>query len=167
MPADWSIRRAVPDDAAALAHFGRAMFDETFGAVSAPEDTAAYLAATFGPSIQRAEIERRDAVTLVVEAAGELVGYAFVETADAPSPDLDRPVRACTGCTSCGSATAPASRRPCWQPSRMRRASSVERRSGCQCGTKITAASRSIASQDLRSSVRRSSSSGRTSSRIT
>jgi ribosomal protein S18 acetylase RimI-like enzyme len=89
----WTIRRAVPDDAAAVAEFGRRTFEDAFGASAPPEDVADFLATNYGAAIQRAEIERQDATTLVVESAGELVGYAMVEVGSNPAVDLDRQIQ--------------------------------------------------------------------------
>ena len=76
------IRRATPADAAALAAFGARVFSETFAAENTPEDMAAYLAAAYGPEIQRAELATEGNVFLVAERAGAIAGYAFLR--DAP-----------------------------------------------------------------------------------
>jgi ribosomal protein S18 acetylase RimI-like enzyme len=90
---DWTTRRALAADAAAVAELGSRMFEEAFGDLNDPRDTADYLAASFGEDIQRAEIERPDSITLLVEASGELVGYAQVEMLAPESLVLAAPVQ--------------------------------------------------------------------------
>ena len=76
------IRRATQAVAAALAAFGARVFAETFAAENTPEDMAAYLAAAYGPEIQRAELATEGNVFLVADGAGAIAGYAFLR--DAP-----------------------------------------------------------------------------------
>jgi diamine N-acetyltransferase len=72
------IRRACVGDVPALAAFGARSFEETFGETNAPEDMAAYLAATYGERQQHAEVTDPDIVTLLVEADTALAGFAQV-----------------------------------------------------------------------------------------
>src|SRR5687768_17678071 len=51
-----SIRRATERDADLLAELGARTFYESFAAQNTPENMTAYLAATFGPEQQRAEL---------------------------------------------------------------------------------------------------------------
>ena len=82
---DVRIRRATPDDAAALANFGARTFDETFGAANRPEDVAMYLAATYGPDHQARELADPSRTYYVAEVAGQMAGYALVKWAAAPA----------------------------------------------------------------------------------
>jgi diamine N-acetyltransferase len=71
-----AIRRARPDDAAALAEFGARTFAETFGPDNRRDDMRAYLARTYGEELQRREIEDPGIVTLIVEDGARMIGYA-------------------------------------------------------------------------------------------
>ena len=62
--------------AAHLAELGRKTFADTFGATTPPDDMAAYLAQSFGPEIQLAELLRPDVTYLLAQMQGQLVGYA-------------------------------------------------------------------------------------------
>jgi ribosomal protein S18 acetylase RimI-like enzyme len=83
------IRRAGSEDAAALAELGRRTFEATFGAGNTPEDMAAYLGDAFGEDMQRAEILDPDTVTLLLEHAGALAGYAQLRRLGLPD-EVDR-----------------------------------------------------------------------------
>ena len=50
------IRQATASDAALMAELGARTFSETFAADNTPEDMAAYLAASFSPEQQAAEL---------------------------------------------------------------------------------------------------------------
>jgi len=73
--ADFSIRRAVPGDAATLASFSLRTFAETFGPDNRAEDMEAYLAKAFGVVQQTREIEDPNNVTLLVERERSLIAY--------------------------------------------------------------------------------------------
>ena len=76
--ARYSLRRALPSDAASLAAFAARTFIEAFGADNDPKHMTAHLAATYGPEQQRAEISDPSVVTLLLEADGVMAGYAMV-----------------------------------------------------------------------------------------
>jgi ribosomal protein S18 acetylase RimI-like enzyme len=61
------VRRAEPDDAAALAALARETFIDAFGADNTAEDMAMYTAAEFGPAQQRREIVDPNIVTLLID----------------------------------------------------------------------------------------------------
>jgi ribosomal protein S18 acetylase RimI-like enzyme len=61
------VRRAGPDDAAALAALARETFVDAFGADNTAEDMAAYIAAEFGEAQQRREILDPNIVTLLID----------------------------------------------------------------------------------------------------
>lgn len=79
------IRTASPGDAARLADFARQAFSDAFAADNRPEDMALYLAQTFGPTQQRAELEDPSMRTMIGEIDGELVAYAQLRDAGAPA----------------------------------------------------------------------------------
>ena len=79
------LRRATVDDAATLAELGRRTFDETFAPDNDPADIAAFLAATYGETQQRRELENASLVTLLVEADGEAIAFAQLRRAAAPA----------------------------------------------------------------------------------
>ena len=78
------IRRARPADVDGFSAFGRRVATETFAAQNDPQDFAMYLAATFGPVQQAAEIADPAGAVLLAEAAGELAGYVYVRAAPVP-----------------------------------------------------------------------------------
>jgi ribosomal protein S18 acetylase RimI-like enzyme len=80
-----TIRRAVPGDAAVLAELGARTFREAFEADNKPEDMALYLASSYGPDHQTAELRNAGIVTLLAEAESRLAGYSQLR--DGPAPD--------------------------------------------------------------------------------
>ncbi len=80
-----TIRRAVPVDAAVLAELGARTFREAFEADNKPEDMALYLASSYGPDLQSAELRNTGIVTLLAEDQTRLGGYAQLR--DEPAPD--------------------------------------------------------------------------------
>lgn len=71
-------RDAVPDDSAALSALMRETFTETFGHTYRPEDLAAFLAASYAPAQQYAEIIDPDTETRLAFQVDALVGYAQI-----------------------------------------------------------------------------------------
>lgn len=85
-----AIRRAAPADAPRLSAFAARTFVDTFGADNTPEDMALYLAETFTPERQRAEVADPGGVVLLAEMLGaggvrELAGYAHLVAGPAPA----------------------------------------------------------------------------------
>lgn len=83
------IRRAVEADAHALTRLATHTFRETFEQYNTAEDMAHYLAESFSPSRQAAEIADATSTMLLAEhvaesGAGELVGYAQLVSGPAP-----------------------------------------------------------------------------------
>ena len=72
----FTIRPATLEDADTLAELGRRIFLDTFAKDNTPEDMAGYLAATFGPALQRAELQDASVRFLLVLAHGTPVAYA-------------------------------------------------------------------------------------------
>jgi ribosomal protein S18 acetylase RimI-like enzyme len=79
------IRYATAADAASLAVFAARTYSETFAADNRPEDMALFLKKTYGESQQAAEIADRSVVTLLVEVAGVLAGFAQLKLGADPS----------------------------------------------------------------------------------
>ena len=73
---DLTIRRADSGDAGLLAELGARTFSETFAADNSPEDMAAYLAASFNPARQAAELNDPASAFFVAEVGGLAAGYA-------------------------------------------------------------------------------------------
>src|SRR4051794_5968238 len=63
--AEVVIRRATIDDAEVLSALGARLFEQAFGAANTPEDMRAFLASTFSPAAQRAEIRDPERATFV------------------------------------------------------------------------------------------------------
>lgn len=81
------IRYATAADAAALSTFAARTFVETFGVDNSPEDMAAYIASTFTPELQAAELADPGGLILVATSAddeGAFIGYAHVGVSDTP-----------------------------------------------------------------------------------
>jgi GNAT superfamily N-acetyltransferase len=82
------IRRAMPGDAEALAAIGRATFVETFGHLYPPEDLAAFLAEAHSVERAKADLANPAKAAWLVEADGEVVGYALACPAKLPHPEV-------------------------------------------------------------------------------
>jgi len=80
-----TIRRATADDAAGLATFGRQAFTDTFGADNTAENLAMYLAETYGPDLQRAELVNPSISCWLAESETAIAGYALVRRGPAPA----------------------------------------------------------------------------------
>jgi diamine N-acetyltransferase len=79
---DLTIRRADPEDAGLLAELGALTFSETFAADNRPQDMAAYLAASFNPARQTAELNDPASTFLIAEVGGLAVGYAHLHAGE-------------------------------------------------------------------------------------
>ena len=79
-----TIRHAVPGDAAALADFAARTFRDAFEAANTPEDMALYLASSYGPDLQSAEIRSGGIVTLLAEGETRLAGYSQLREGSPP-----------------------------------------------------------------------------------
>jgi ribosomal protein S18 acetylase RimI-like enzyme len=80
-----TIRRGVPDDAAALAELAATTFHETFAIDNTPEDLALHLANSYGVAQQTAELENPAIDTLVALSGDDMVGYAQLCSGESPS----------------------------------------------------------------------------------
>jgi GNAT superfamily N-acetyltransferase len=79
------IRIAVPADNILLAEIGAQTFAETFGPDNTPENMAAYLAESFSPEKQAAELADPATVFLIAEVDEAAVGYARLREGDPPT----------------------------------------------------------------------------------
>lgn len=87
------IRIAEAGDHGLLAEIGARTFGEAFANDNTPEDMAAYLAASFSPAVQAAELAEPGTTFLVAEVEDEAVGYARLREGPAPDcVDADRPI---------------------------------------------------------------------------
>jgi len=75
---DFIIRRGKANDAALLAELGARTFSETFAPDNTAEDMTAYLAASFNPTQQAAELADPDCLFLIAETNSFVVGYAML-----------------------------------------------------------------------------------------
>ena len=75
-PLRIAVAKANAATAARLAELGRQTFAETFAAHNTAADMDAYLAATFGPDKQLAQLQDPAVTFLLAEMQGQAVGYA-------------------------------------------------------------------------------------------
>jgi ribosomal protein S18 acetylase RimI-like enzyme len=80
-----SIRYATPFDNRLLAELGARTFQEAFARDNTPEDMGGYLAASFSPEIQAAELANPQSVFLIMELDGLPVGYSRLREAGSPA----------------------------------------------------------------------------------
>jgi ribosomal protein S18 acetylase RimI-like enzyme len=81
---DVVIRIATVEDAERVSAFAARTFSDTFAADNSADDMAMYLARTFTPELQRAELDNADMRTLLAERNGIPVAYAQLVMHDAP-----------------------------------------------------------------------------------
>jgi ribosomal protein S18 acetylase RimI-like enzyme len=78
-PLRIAIAKANLATATRLADLGRQTFSETFAASNKPEDMAAYLAETYSPELQLAQLQDPQCTCLLAEMQGQTVGYALLQ----------------------------------------------------------------------------------------
>jgi ribosomal protein S18 acetylase RimI-like enzyme len=83
-----SIRRAGPADAPALSAIGAATFVETFGHLYPPSDLATFLAESYNLGRTAADLADPAKASWIVEAGGEVVGYALAGLCGLPHPEV-------------------------------------------------------------------------------
>ena len=83
--AEINIRHATLADNVLLAEIGARTFRDTFAADNTPENMRAYLAASFSPDRQAAELADRDSLFLIAEIERVAAGYARLREGQAPS----------------------------------------------------------------------------------
>jgi len=91
--AQVTIRHGTPGDSALLAEIGARAFADTFGPDNTPENMAAYLAESFSPARQAAELAEPGSLFLIAEAAGETAGYARLHAGPPPAGTLSGAAR--------------------------------------------------------------------------
>jgi ribosomal protein S18 acetylase RimI-like enzyme len=79
-----AIRRAGALDASLLANLGATTFFETFITSTTEADMAQYLAASFSPDLQRAELADKQNTGLIAEINNIAVGYAMLREGAPP-----------------------------------------------------------------------------------
>lgn len=82
------IRRATPADAEALAAIGARTFAETFAHLYPPEDLKAFLAEAYGLDRTRKDLGDPGKVAFLVEANGQVIGYAQAGPCELPHPQV-------------------------------------------------------------------------------
>jgi ribosomal protein S18 acetylase RimI-like enzyme len=88
------IRRAAATDADArlLADLGARLFTDAFGAMNEPEDLRLFLAGTYSPDRQLAELRDSARAVWIAESRAEPFGYAMLKRESrSPSVDATRP----------------------------------------------------------------------------
>jgi ribosomal protein S18 acetylase RimI-like enzyme len=85
---DPVIRRATPADAQSLAEIGARTFAETFGHLYPPQDLEAFLKETYDLDATRKTLADPAKAAWIVEADGEVVGYAEVGPCGLPHPEV-------------------------------------------------------------------------------
>lgn len=80
-----TIRPAIPADAAFLAAIAERTFRDAFAAENSSSDIDLHCAQYFRPELQSREISDPRLVTLLAEAAGELIGFAQLRLEHAAS----------------------------------------------------------------------------------
>jgi diamine N-acetyltransferase len=83
-----SIRRADPTDAEAISAIGAATFVETFGHLYPPADLEVFLAEAYNLERTRADLADPAKASWIVEAGGEVVGYALAGPCGLPHPEV-------------------------------------------------------------------------------
>ena len=78
------IRSGTIEDAAMLAELGARTFSETFAPDNTPANMAGYLAASFRPIQQAAELADPNSTFLIADVDGTAVGYAMLRAGLAP-----------------------------------------------------------------------------------
>jgi ribosomal protein S18 acetylase RimI-like enzyme len=81
---EFTIRRAAPSDAAALAELAARTFRDTFAPHNDPEDLALHLTQAYGLAQQAGELVDPAITTLLVDRGGVLAGYAQLRRGPAP-----------------------------------------------------------------------------------
>ncbi len=74
------VRGGKAEDAGLLAELGARTFSETFAADNTPEDMASYLASSFSPEQQAAELADPLCLFQIAETNGVAVGYAMLRS---------------------------------------------------------------------------------------
>ena len=143
-----AIRRAVAEDAAALARLAARTFEETFADANNADDLGLYIETTYGAAQQRAEITSPDIVTWLAEDGEVLAGFAQLRAGPPPDCVTDSSAlelwRLYVDAPWHGTGVAAALMSEAWR----RRGREARRRSGWACGSTTRARSASTESRD-------------------
>ena len=90
MPGTLRIRRALDDDARALARLAEDTFRATFAATNTAENMRRHCESSYGESIQLAEIRDPNLETWLAEEGGRLVAYAQLRRGRVPAAVVAR-----------------------------------------------------------------------------
>src|SRR5690606_37635558 len=82
------IRRATPDDAAAMSRIATDTFVETFGHLYPPEDLAYFLLNSYSPAAQREMLEQDSTAMWLLERDGVALGHACAGACGLPHPEV-------------------------------------------------------------------------------
>ena len=82
------IRRAAPEDTAAVVAISQATFVETFGHLYRPHDLATFLDASYDPDQTRADLANPAKAFWLVEAGDQVVGYALAGPCGLPHAEV-------------------------------------------------------------------------------
>jgi diamine N-acetyltransferase len=82
------IRRAGPADAEAISAIGAATFVETFGHLYPAQDLEQYLERAYNLEDTRADLADPAKASWIVEAEGEVIGYALAGPGSLPHPEV-------------------------------------------------------------------------------
>jgi diamine N-acetyltransferase len=78
------VRRASSSDGELLAELGAETFLDSFGEDNRPENMAAYIAKSFSPEKQAAELVEKGSVFLIARVEDEVAGYARLREGRSP-----------------------------------------------------------------------------------
>ena len=84
-----NIRQGTIADAALLSELGARTFSETFAVDNTAENMAAYLADSFNPILQNAELSDPDSSFRIAELDGVAVGYSMLRSGNVPEGVTD------------------------------------------------------------------------------
>lgn len=80
----FTMRPALPEDAAALAELAERCFCQTFAAANTPQNMDMHCARFYGEAMQAEEIADSELLTLLADCAGALIGFAQLRLATPP-----------------------------------------------------------------------------------
>jgi ribosomal protein S18 acetylase RimI-like enzyme len=85
MSTAFTIRRGTPADAGALSRFAERTFRDAFAADNRPQNLEQYVSRAYGRAQQTLELSDPRIVTLLLEDAGALAGYAQLRGGEPPT----------------------------------------------------------------------------------
>lgn len=88
MSEGFSLRKATPEDAAAMSRICTDTFVETFGHLYPPEDLAYFLLGSYSPAAQRELLQKESVAMWLLERDGVAVGHACAGPCGLPHPEV-------------------------------------------------------------------------------